>query len=119
MPGGFPRKVLCAIFYLLTVFYKLLISPNGGLGGSTVKHAAISAAVRGADVAVAVAVDVAVVAAVADTNRTVVAAACVCVVVVVVVVVVVLVAVIVGKMAGDPALTHARYFACIRCVSMH
>ena len=64
MPGGFPRKVLCAIFYLsTTVFYKLLISPNGGLG-STVKHAAISAAVRGADVAVAVAVDVAVVAAV-------------------------------------------------------
>ena len=40
------------------------------------KHAAISAAVRGADVAVAVAVAVAVVAAVADTNRTVVAAAC-------------------------------------------
>ena len=75
------------------------------------KHAAISAAVRGADVAVAVAVAVAVVAAVADTNRTVVAAACVVVVVVVVVVV--------GKMAGDPALTHARYFACIRCVSMH
>ena len=74
------------------------------------KHAAISAAVRGADVAVAVAV--AVVAAVADTNRTVVAAACVCVVVVVVVVVA-------GKMAGDPALTHARYFAYIRCVSMH
>ena len=73
------------------------------------KHAAISAAVRGADVAVAVAVAVAVVAAVADTNRTVVAAACVCVVVVVVA----------GKMAGDPALTHARYFACIRCVSMH
>ena len=72
------------------------------------KHAAISAAVRGADVAVAV--DVAVVAAVADTNRTVVAAACVCVVVVVVVA---------GKMAGDPALTHARYFAYIRCVSMH
>ena len=108
MPGGFPRKVLCAIFYLsTTVFYKLLISPNGGLG-STVKHAAISAAVRGADVAVAVAV--AVVAAVADTNRTVVAAACVCVVVVVVVA---------GKMAGDPALTHARYFAYIRCVSMH
>ena len=71
------------------------------------KHAAISAAVRGADVAVAVAV--AVVAAVADTNRTVVAAACVCVVVVVVA----------GKMAGDPALTHARYFAYIRCVSMH
>ena len=105
MPGGFPRKVLCAIFYLsTTVFYKLLISPNGGLG-STVKHAAISAAVRGADVAVAVAV----VAAVADTNRTVVAAACVCVVVIVVA----------GKMAGDPALTHARYFACIRCVSMH
>ena len=107
MPGGFPRKVLCAIFYLsTTVFYKLLISPNGGLG-STVKHAAISAAVRGADVAVAV--DVAVVATVADTNRTVVAAACVCVVVVVVA----------GKMAGDPALTHARYFAYIRCVSMH
>ena len=73
------------------------------------KHAAISAAVRGADVAVAVAVAVAVVAAVADTNRTVVAAACVCVVVVVVA----------GKMAGDPALTHARYFAYIRCVSMH
>ena len=111
MPGGFPRKVLCAIFYLsTTVFYKLLISPNGGLG-STVKHAAISAAVRGADVAVAVAV--AVVAAVADTNRTVVAAACVCVVVVVAV------AVVAGKMAGDPALTHARYFAYIRCVSMH
>ena len=85
----------------------LTISPNGSLG-STVKHAAISAAVRGADVAVAV--DVAVVAAVADTNRTVVAAACVCVVVVVVVA---------GKMAGDPALTHARYFAYIRCVSMH
>ena len=39
--------------------------PNGGLGStSTVKHAAISAAVRGADVAVAVAV--AAVAAVAD-----------------------------------------------------
>ena len=109
MPGGFPRKVLCAIFYLsTTVFYKLLISPNGGLG-STVKHAAISAAVRGADVAVAVAV--AVVAAVADTNRTVVAAACVCVVVVL--------AAVAGKMAGDPALTHARYFAYIRCVSMH
>ena len=75
------------------------------------KHAAISAAVRGADVAVAVAV----VAAVADTNRTVVAASCVCVVVVAVVAV----AVVVGKMAGDPALTHARYFAYIRCVSMH
>ena len=70
------------------------------------KHAAISAAVRGADVAVAVAV--AVVAAVAGTNRTAVAAACVVVVVIVV-----------GKMAGDPALTHARYFACIRCASMH
>ena len=49
MPGGFPRKVLCAIFYLsTTVFYKLLISPNGGLGGSTVKHAAIAAPVSGA-----------------------------------------------------------------------
>ena len=87
-------------FLLLLLFFllwcgcycgKLLISPNGGLG-STVKHAAISAAVRGADVAVAV--DVAVVAAVADTNRTVVAAACVCVVVVVVVVVA-------GEMAVD------------------
>ena len=58
-------------FLLLLLFFllwcgcycgKLLISPNGGLG-STVKHAAILAAVRGADVAVAV--DVAVVAAVA------------------------------------------------------
>ena len=41
------------------------------------------------------------------------------VVVVAVVVEVVVVAVVVGKMAGDPALTHARYFAYIRCVSMH
>ena len=86
-----PRYVACVPCYLRafclscsfcfssssSVFYKLLISPNGSLG-STVKHAAISAAVRGADVAVAV--DVAVVAAVADTNRTVVAAACVVVV---------------------------------------
>ena len=59
---------------------------------------------------------VAVAAAVADTNRTAVAAACVCVVVVVVVVVV---AAVIGKTAGDPALTHARYFACIRFVSTH